>query len=340
MSQTAQTKQSITGEVVDTQTGEITTAHEIRALTSVEETTNTTPLDLPVEIFGAALERRKKNRVVLIDWIRSALTNGVDYGKIHKIGKSKCKLATQGRVNECDDPAHWSKPSLFKPGAEKICGMLGVTAHYPSLVEYERAVLDGKEIKTIVIRCELHNSACRVVADGVGARSVAQDYGNLNTSLKMAEKSAHIDATLRMAGLSEVFTQDLEDLAHQPTATPVVSKTQAKEVTKAETIGNREYEHIEAQINEIGLNLDRVTRWMVCKWEVQRFENLTMTQYQELMDRLPMFAKKTAEDLLKQAADLKESAQHAEGHAHYRDIGEAGRLEAEAKKMLAKVAVA
>lgn len=28
----------------------------------------------------------------------------------------------------------------------------------------------------------------------------------------MASKSAHIDATLRLAGLSEVFTQDLEDM--------------------------------------------------------------------------------------------------------------------------------
>jgi hypothetical protein len=28
----------------------------------------------------------------------------------------------------------------------------------------------------------------------------------------MAEKSAHIDATLRLAGLSELFTQDLEDM--------------------------------------------------------------------------------------------------------------------------------
>jgi hypothetical protein len=51
-----------------------------------------------------------------------------------------------------------------------------------------------------------------VVADGIGARSAEQDYGDLNKALKMACKSAHIDATLRMAGLSEIFTQDLEDM--------------------------------------------------------------------------------------------------------------------------------
>ena len=35
----------------------------------------------------------------------------------------------------------------------------------------------------------------------------------------MATKSAHIDATLRMAGLSEVFTQDLEDQSSAETST-------------------------------------------------------------------------------------------------------------------------
>ena len=39
-----------------------------------------------------------------------------------------------------------------------------------------------------------------------------KDKGDINKSLKMAEKSAHIDATLRIAGLSEIFTQDLEDM--------------------------------------------------------------------------------------------------------------------------------
>ena len=48
-------------------------------------------------------------------------------------------------------------------------------------------------------------------APSTSARSLAQDQGDLNKCLKMAEKSAHIDATLRMGGLSEVFTQDTED---------------------------------------------------------------------------------------------------------------------------------
>ncbi len=151
------------------------------------------PLDMEPAAFRAGLDRRKENRKALMEWIRSALVENTDYGRIPtKRGPSK--------------------PSLFKPGAEKICGMLGIISTFPTLAEYEQAALKGIEIKNIVLRCALLDSRGVIVAEGVGARSLAQDYGDLNKALKMSEKSAHIDATLRMAGLSEVFTQDIEDM--------------------------------------------------------------------------------------------------------------------------------
>jgi hypothetical protein len=89
--------------------------------------------------------------------------------------------------------------------------MLGVTATFPTLKDYEAAALDRRDPSQIILRCHLVNADGQIVADGVGARSVDQDYGDINKALKMAIKSAMIDATLRMAGLSEIFTQDLED---------------------------------------------------------------------------------------------------------------------------------
>lgn len=178
-----------------------------------------TPLDLPTEVFKNALARRKTNRAALLEWIKSALVENSDYGRIHAVTRSKCPLAAQGRAHECANPAHWSKPSLWKPGAEKIAGMLGVTVHYPALRRYEQAAIDGRDLSVLILRCELQDAAGRVVATGVGARRVAVDDGDINKALKMAAKSAHIDATLRMAGLSEVFTQDLEDDPNATTAT-------------------------------------------------------------------------------------------------------------------------
>ncbi|MFH1985244.1 MAG: hypothetical protein ABIL58_25685 [Pseudomonadota bacterium] len=175
----------------------------------------TAPLDMPVERFSAALERREDNRKALLRWIQSNLQIGVDYGQIHVVGKDKCRLASEGKAHECINPRHWSKPSLWKPGAEKICGMLGLIPRFPNLKEYESAALRGEDLKVILLKCELHTGSGFVAAEGTGARRIAQDSGDINKSLKMAEKSAHIDATLRVAGLSELFTQDLEDMPGQ-----------------------------------------------------------------------------------------------------------------------------
>jgi hypothetical protein len=90
--------------------------------------------------------------------------------------------------------------------------MLGLIPRFPNLAEYEKATLRGEDIKVIILKCELHTGNGFVAAEGTGARRVDQDRGDINKSLKMAEKSAHIDATLRVAGLSELFTQDIEDM--------------------------------------------------------------------------------------------------------------------------------
>lgn len=170
------------------------------------------PMDLPVEHFSQSLVRREVNRRELLTWIQSNLQPNIDFGQIHVVGKDKCRLHREGRTNECMEPRHWSKASLWKPGAEKICGLLGLIPRFPNLAEYETAALQGIDIKVVILKCELHTGNGFIAAEGTGARRVEQDKGDINKSLKMAEKSAHIDATLRLAGLSELFTQDLEDM--------------------------------------------------------------------------------------------------------------------------------
>jgi len=249
------------------------------------------PLDLPANVFRAGLDRRKENRAALMGWVRDALVEGVDYGSIPtKRGPSK--------------------PSLWKPGAEKICGMLGVAVHFPTLHDYEQAALHGVTLQHIIIRCEIHDAEGRVVADGVGARSLKQDYGDINKALKMAEKSAHIDATLRMAGLSEVFTQDLEDMAgadslagkhaeasppHPPASAgepndcgPGSSGTNGAPITEAQ------HKRLEARIGELGLDRERVKAWVARAWSVQHLNQLPAARYDDLERRLVQWAEQVA----------------------------------------------
>jgi hypothetical protein len=287
------------------------------------------PLDLPEPEFRSGLDRRKQNRALLMDWLRTALVEGVDFGRVHIAGKDKCEHARAGRVRECTNQWHWSKPSLFKPGAEKISGMLGMTIHYPSLAGYERALLSGMEITQIMLRCELHDAQGRVVAEGVGARNLAQDYGDINKAFKMAEKSAHIDATLRLAGLSEVFTQDLEDrptgddadpvpaytgkpasgtsrsskppadngFSPQRSASPAPASPPPPVSPDVEIIGPDDVQIVLDRIAEIGIAEKRVLAWLnkVTKGAVTRFDQLNVAQCTSLLKRLDLWAQETAQ---------------------------------------------
>jgi hypothetical protein len=204
------------------------------------------PLDISPEAFKGALSRRGENRKALMVWVRDSLVPGVDFGRIHVVSRSKCS-----RGNQCDNPNHFSKDCLFKPGAEKIAGMLGVTPTFPTLQKYEDAALAGVELKQIILRCHMVDGSGRIVADGIGARSLEQDYGDINKSLKMCAKSAHIDATLRMAGLSEVFTQDLDQMK----ADGKLDQDEPRALTPAQTLGKSLVEAltagIEARVVEI-----------------------------------------------------------------------------------------
>ena len=138
------------------------------------------------------------------------------------------------------------KPTLLKPGAEKICMMLGVNPEYEFL---ERTSEHEKGFFNYEIKCTLMKNGFPM-AQGVGCcnsyekkyRWINSDtvpvgvdpsmcdqftdkYGKTkykipnpnicdlaNTILKMAKKRAFIDAVLQVASLSEIFTQDLEDM--------------------------------------------------------------------------------------------------------------------------------
>lgn len=162
--------------------------------------------DILPQTFEAGLKRRKKNRKALIAWIQEELVEGTDYGRIHVVPKSKCPDGSS-----CTNPYHYSKPSLWKAGAEKIIGMMGLRADWPKIGRIEDMVMEGKTLAQLMLVCELYDMSGRVTSRGAGARSVEQD-GDLNKALKMCKKSSLIDAVLNCAGLSEIFTQDVEDM--------------------------------------------------------------------------------------------------------------------------------
>lgn len=162
------------------------------------------PLDVPVETFKKSMERREQNQRELHQWVKENLKPDIDYGAIHLV--DTCQYARAGSPHLCSDFSHWSMPVLWKPGAEKIIAVLGLTVFFPNIRQFEMAAAHKQEITEIVLKCELRTQTGKVAGEGVGARHVKQDEYNLNKALKMCAKSAMIDAVLRVGSLSAVFT--------------------------------------------------------------------------------------------------------------------------------------
>lgn len=185
------------------------------------------PIAKPAEVLQAQEELRAM--------IAGALVEGRDYGVIP---------GTERKDKKGNDI---SKRVLLKPGAERLGAAFGLTAEF-TVTEAEvnhsaeipyvkrqkvwrNAHKGDKEftwkeepsvsvgLYRYVVRCSLvHRESGAVVGNGVGACSsleskyIDRPRDSENTVLKMAKKRAFVDATLTALGLSDQFTQDVEDI--------------------------------------------------------------------------------------------------------------------------------
>jgi hypothetical protein len=108
-----------------------------------------------------------------------------------------------------------SKPTLLKPGAEKLLMMMGLCSEF-EIVDSTRDFENG--FFQYQVRCKLYRGDI-LITEGLGAcntkerKYIKQDPYTLdNTVLKIAKKRALVDAALLVGSLSDIFTQDLEDM--------------------------------------------------------------------------------------------------------------------------------
>lgn len=149
--------------------------------------------------FAASPEEVTRRTEMLRDYVKNHMTVGEDYGVI----------------------PGGNKPTLFKPGAEKLNAVFGLSP----MVEVSNRVEDwdngfvAYEMKVTL----LNKRTGGIEAEGIGScnsrerRYKNQDAAGIaNTVLKMAKKRALVDATLSATRASGMFTQDLEDIEFEP----------------------------------------------------------------------------------------------------------------------------
>ena len=151
-----------------------------------------------VDNIRAGLAEYGERRKAFRDWLRSQLVEGVHFGYPPGIRQSDA------------DPIKWTaKPSLYKAGADYVVDLMGVRCEFRADIEAWKQLGEPKE--TFVIACYLIGKSGETIGEGRGVRRVGDKKMDANASIKMAEKSAKVDAVLNAYALADLFTQDVED---------------------------------------------------------------------------------------------------------------------------------
>lgn len=120
-----------------------------------------------------------------------------------------------------------NKPTLYKAGAEKLCGAFNLTPHYKITDQTVDPLKEWREgcvgFYRYQVLCELINRRTGQVWATCLGECVSTERGRekapSNTILKMAQKRAYVGAALHATFTSDRFTADMDtyDNGHAPT---------------------------------------------------------------------------------------------------------------------------
>lgn len=165
------------------------------------------PFDQDPAQFALQVQQRGQNYEALITWLCSHMVLGEDIVQVHFVKKSNCGAGGPPNCTPTTNPFHWSDPDLSKKGAEKICGLLGLSTRFLGMEDFRRMALKGVKIQDVICDCELAGASGVAMSQGTGACNIDEVSGSLNNAMKRAAKRAHVDAVKRIAGLSGIATE-------------------------------------------------------------------------------------------------------------------------------------
>lgn len=196
-------------------------------------------------------ERRAIQSDEIHDFIKNKLVEGQDFGKIHG----------------------YTKPALFKPGAEKICQFLKLAILYTVDHRHEDWENGVFHFEVRVQLKEIESSF--IAAEGVGSCNTKEPqyammdaFSHANTVLKMAKKRALIDATLNVSATSNSFTQDIEEW-------PVLTTQYGND---ASPVTKRQLKRIHQLVQELDISAGVAKEFMKIVFQVEHSSKLSKVQ--------------------------------------------------------------
>lgn len=244
------------------------------------------PMELSPEAARKAVAAMTEVRAIMQEYIGAHLKSGTDYGPIHVGGKD---CPNKWTPENCKVKGHWSKPVLFKPGSEKMAQLFSLRAVFSR--DDESREMAGSPNGNFFFTCRLIGRDGRIWGEGRGSCSTGDRGRDANSAIKIAEKRAQLDATLRAFSLSDQFTQDLEDgdytepaHAAAPKPPPPRQQYQAKS-QPPKPVTQNQLSKIHALINSLGLSKEGMDAWSQKQFG-RAISSLTSQQASSVIDKL------------------------------------------------------
>lgn len=217
----------------------------------------------------ASTKKAQDHRAIITAYVRDHLVKGVDYGQI----------------------GSFKKDVLFKPGQEKIFSLMNLTSRLEK--DSDTIEMIGGGAGVVAYICRVYRKG-EEIAQGRGAAKVGENNRDINSTIKIAEKRARMDACLSL-GFSEFFTQDLEDPEYrEPTSKPV-TKTERPASDKQRAL-------IAKKLSEIGVAVEDQAGYLMEQFGVETPLNIETASFVigELLDTkaFPTAEEQRAEDLM------------------------------------------
>lgn len=174
-----------------------------------------------------------------------------------------------------------SKPTLLKPGAEKLCMLMGLRSEFEiidSTRDFEKGFFQYQ------VRCKLLRGDV-IITEGLGSCNTKENkykkqdaFSVENTVMKMAKKRSLVDAALMVGSLSNIFTQDIED---------VDMEIQTKEVKREYTDQDGTISKAQAKrLFAIAKGDIEMIKSIMAKYGYENSENIKKTDYEKICNEV------------------------------------------------------
>lgn len=179
------------------------------------------------------------------------------------------------------------QPSLFKAGAQKIANVFGLLQHFTVESAIENVTTDPI-VFFYRVRCDLvkiaQDGTEYIFTTGHGSANTMEKrngrnsaWDSANATLKMAEKRALTAAVLSVSGLSDMFTQDMENEDFMG---------QEVSVAKADdTISNKQLKYLYTVAGTAGLNADDAKK-IIAEFGYKSSKDIKVADYDSILEAI------------------------------------------------------